>query len=146
MFDFWISMLGEDVLLVKHFCEPNVEQRGACHVATRAIQSLDQLGDLVATKRGSDGLRATAAKIGISPATLSRVEQGHLPDLENFGKICRWLKIDPSALLGLQARPARPMAAVHFRKDRTMKLETAKALADMILAAQRAMLARQELG
>lgn len=111
-------------------------------MASRTIKSLDQLGELVARKRGAAGLRATAAKIGISPATLSRVEQGHLPDLENFSKICRWLNVDPSSILGLEDRP---MAAVHFRKEQTMKLETAKALAEMILATQRALLARKEM-
>ena len=108
--------------------------------------SLDTLGQLVADKRGRHGVRATAAKIGISPATLSRVENGHLPDLENFQKICRWLKVDPSAVLGFDADTAsRPIAAVHFRKKQTMQLETASALAEMILAAQRALLARDEL-
>ena len=110
--------------------------------------SLDTLGQLVADKRGRHGIRATAAKIGISPATLSRVENGHLPDLENFQKICRWLKVDPSAVLGFDADSAsasRPIAAVHFRKKQTMQLETASALAEMILAAQRALLARDEL-
>lgn len=112
-----------------------------------SIKSLDQLGELVAEKRGPLGLRATAAEIGISPATLSRVEQGHLPDLGNFTRICRWLDVDPSAILGLDdVGRDRPVAAVHFRKAQTMKLETAKALADMILAAQRAMAARQEIG
>lgn len=112
-----------------------------------SIKSLDQLGELVAEKRGPLGLRATAAEIGISPATLSRVEQGHLPDLGNFTRICRWLDVDPSAILGLDdVGRDRPVAAVHFRKAQTMKLETAKALADMILAAQRAMAARQEMG
>ena len=110
-------------------------------------KSLDQLGELVAERRGSLGLRAAAAEIGISPATLSRVEQGHLPDLGNFTKICRWLDVDPSTILGLDdIGRDRPVAAVHFRKAQTMKLETAKALADMILAAQRAMVARQEMG
>ncbi len=110
-------------------------------------KSLDQLGGLVAERRGSLGLRAAAAEIGISPATLSRVEQGHLPDLGNFTKICRWLDVDPSTILGLDdIGRDRPVAAVHFRKAQTMKLETAKALADMILAAQRAMVARQEMG
>ena len=108
--------------------------------------SLDTLGQLVADKRGRHGVRATAAKIGISPATLSRVENGHLPDLENFQKICRWLKVDPSAVLGFNADSAsRPIASVHFRKQQTMELETASALADMILAAQRALIARDEL-
>ena len=109
--------------------------------------SLIQLGKLVSEKRGPLGLRATAAEIGISPATLSRVEQGHLPDLGNFTKICRWLDMDPSTILGLDdVGKDKPVAAVHFRKSQTMKLETAKALADMILAAQRAMVARQEMG
>lgn len=111
------------------------------------VNSLNQLGKLVAEKRGPLGLRAAAATIGISPATLSRVEQGHLPDLGNFTKICRWLDVDPSTILGLDdVGKDRPVAAVHFRKAQTMKLETAKALADMILATQRAMVARQEMG
>ena len=108
--------------------------------------SLDTLGQLVVDKRGRHGVRATAAKIGISAATLSRVEHGHLPDLENFQKICRWLKVDPSVVLGFDAdSTSRPVAAVHFRKKQTMELETATALAEMILAAQRALIARDEL-
>ena len=111
-----------------------------------ASSSIKSLGELVTKKRGKFGVRATAAKIGVSPATLSRVENGHLPDLENFGKICRWLGVDPSTILGLDAKAnERPMAHVHFRKKGTMKLESAKALAEMILAAQRAMTASEEL-
>ena len=108
--------------------------------------SLESLGQLVAEKRGKLGMRATAEKIGISPATLSRVENGHLPDLQNFRKICRWLNVDPSILLGFELEAAaRPAAAVHFRKQQTMAYETATALADMILAAQRALVAQDEL-
>jgi len=107
--------------------------------------SVKSLGALVMKKRGPLGIRAAAAQIGISAATLSRVENGQLPDLENFGKICQWLKIDPGSVLGVDvAAEVRPAAAVHFRKKGTMKLETAKALAEMILAAQRAMMARDE--
>lgn len=108
--------------------------------------SLDTLGQLVADRRGRDGIRATAARIGISPATLSRVEKGRLPDLENFRRICRWLRINPSQVLGFDAdEGSRPVAAVHFRKQQTMELETANALAEMILAAQRALTARDKL-
>ena len=108
--------------------------------------SMKSLGALVSKKRGALGIRATAAKIGISPATLSRIENGQLPDLENFSKICRWLKIDPATILGLGTNADDPpVAAVHFRKERTMKLETARALAEMILAAQRAMMSRREI-
>ena len=108
--------------------------------------SLETFGALVVEKRGNQGVRATAKKIGISPATLCRIENGHLPDLENFRKICRWLKIEPSVILGFDSDIAnKPIATVHFRKKQTMKLETAEALAEMILAAQRALNARDEM-
>ena len=108
--------------------------------------SLESLGELVAEKRGELGIRATAEKIGISPATLSRVENGHLPDLINFRKLCKWLEVDSNALLGFDTDTSRPpVAAVHFRKQQTMSLETASALAEMILAAQRALIARDKL-
>ena len=34
-------------------------------------------------------------QIGISKATVSRVESGKLPDIETFIKICIWLETDP---------------------------------------------------
>ena len=33
-------------------------------------------------------------KIGISKATLSRIERGSLPDIETFIKICNWLQVE----------------------------------------------------
>ena len=100
--------------------------------------SLKSLGRLVAQKRGKVGLRATARAIGLSPATLSRVENGQLPDLANFTKICQWLELDPANLLGFDpANLDRPTVAVHFRGGRTMDVNTAAALQDLILAAQR---------
>lgn len=110
-----------------------------------AAPSIEKLGEYVSEKRGKMGVRITAKDIGISPATLSRVENGHLPDLENFQKICRWLEVDPSTLLGFDSTTSRrPSAAVHFRKRGTMPLETASSLAEMILAAQRAIIAQEE--
>ena len=38
-------------------------------------------------------LREAAKKSKISFATLSRMENGHLPELPNFIKICNWLNI-----------------------------------------------------
>lgn len=103
--------------------------------------TLQTLGRRLLEKQGDRGVRETAAEIGISPATLSRVERGYLPDLETFGKVCRWLKIDPGEVLGFKATPAAvPKAAVHFRKDREIAPRTAQALAQLILAAQRALL------
>lgn len=103
--------------------------------------TLESLGRKLAERRGSRGIREVAKEIGLSPATLSRVENGHLPDLLSFEKICRWLGIDPADVLGIDvARKGAPAASVHFRVNRALNEETAKALANMILAAQRAMM------
>jgi hypothetical protein len=51
--------------------------------------------------RGSRSLRVTALEIGISAATLYRVEHCGAPDLESFGNLCRWLSADPNRYLGI---------------------------------------------
>lgn len=110
--------------------------------------SLDTLGQLIVERRGSTGVRAAAREIGISSATLSRVENGHLPDLQNFGLICRWLGIDPNQILGFtsstESGAETIRASVHFRKKNTTSRQTAAALAKMILHVQRALAAQAE--
>ena len=106
--------------------------------------TLQTLGRKLVEKRGSRGIREVAAEVGVSPATMSRVERGHLPDLDTFSKICRWLGVDPGEVLRMKtAVSARPAVAVHFRKDRALEQKTARALADMIMAAQRALMASE---
>jgi len=110
--------------------------------------TIDDFGRLLAAKRGSRGVRAAALDAGVSPATFSRVENGHMPDLKTFASLCRWLSRDPREFLGIevQEEPSkRPQAVVHFKKKKTVKMETAKALGDLILAAQRAILAAEDL-
>jgi transcriptional regulator with XRE-family HTH domain len=100
------------------------------------------IGTKLREQRGSKGVREVAEEVGISAATLSRVERGHLPDIETFGKVCRWLHLDPNEVLGVRAQSVqdeRTKAMVHFRKDRTLRPETAQALGHLILAAQRAL-------
>jgi transcriptional regulator with XRE-family HTH domain len=58
-------------------------------------RTLGSLGAMVREKRGTRKLRDVAAEIGIGPATLMRVEAGRIPDVGTFGKICRWLGVDP---------------------------------------------------
>lgn len=109
---------------------------------------IEELGKLVVRKRGSRGIRAAAADIEVSPATLSRVENGHLPDLATFAKICRWLDVDPARFLGVEtggAEAPQNRAVAHFRKKATVSPETATSLGALILAAQRARQARAEL-
>ena len=53
-------------------------------------------------RRAGKGIREAAKEVGVSPATLSRVESGKVPDLETFGKVCRWLDEDPAVYLGMR--------------------------------------------
>ena len=58
------------------------------------------LASMIKTKRGKKGLRDTADEMGnVSAATLSRVEQGKLPDVETFIKICKWLDVATDAFI-----------------------------------------------
>lgn len=109
---------------------------------------IGEFGRLIAAKRGSRGVRAVAAEIGISSATLSRVENGHMPDLATFAKICKWLERDPREFLGIETAAeatSRQKAVVHFKKKKTVAVETAMALGELILAAQEAIRARDDL-
>ena len=94
------------------------------------------------------GIREAAREAKVSPATLSRVENGKVPDLETFSKICQWLGEDPAEFLGF--KPAHPStlqtAQVHFKKGSAIKKDSAKALSEMILAAQRALLKEEMEG
>jgi transcriptional regulator with XRE-family HTH domain len=106
--------------------------------------TLASFGPLVREKRGKRHLREVAKTIGISAPTLMRIESGRVPDLETFGKVCKWLEIDPGDFLGFdtqkrrvaagdaQADPAVQVSA-HFRIDRLPLQETASALAKMLM-------------
>lgn len=54
--------------------------------------------------RGSMSLRNAAKEIGISTATLSRIERGGVPDLATFKALCVWLGASADDLLGLTTR------------------------------------------
>jgi transcriptional regulator with XRE-family HTH domain len=109
--------------------------------------SIEDFGRLLAAKRGGRGVRAAALEAGVTHSTFSRVENGHMPDLKTFAKLCKWLNRDPREFLGIDvagATPSRPRAVVHFKKKKTVQVETAKALGELILAAQRAVLAAED--
>ena len=109
--------------------------------------TIGDFGRLMAAKHANRGIRAAALDAGVSPATFSRVENGHMPDLETFAKLCKWLARDPREFLGMERTDAlaeRPKAIVHFKKKKTVPVETAKALGELILAAQRAILAAED--
>lgn len=107
--------------------------------------AIQQLGQKVLLKRSGSGIRDTAAEIGVSPATLSRIERGYLPDIGTFQKVCNWLNVDPGDILGgkMQGNTQLQMASVHFRKQQTVAPETAQALAQLILTVQNNVLASE---
>ncbi|WP_223568241.1 helix-turn-helix domain-containing protein [Agrobacterium tumefaciens] len=108
--------------------------------------AIEKLGEMISSRRGTLGVRAAASEIGISPATLSRIENGHVPDLATFAAICRWLGEDPARFLGMQPSnsDAQP-ASVHLRKKKTLSIDTAVALGGMIVAVQQALRDRENL-
>jgi transcriptional regulator with XRE-family HTH domain len=108
---------------------------------------LSELGTLVREKRGNMGVRAAAAEADVSSATFSRVENGQIPDLATFAKICRWLGSDPKQFLGLPEQNAEkpPTAFVHFKKDIAINQKTATSLAQLILTADKALKDRAAL-
>ena len=99
-----------------------------------------KLAHQIKEKRGKRGLREAAQEIGnVSASTLSRIEQGKVPDLDTFIRICRWLdvstdyftKSDSEADVGNDFREPE-VVSLHFRADRTLDPKTIKALANMI--------------
>jgi transcriptional regulator with XRE-family HTH domain len=114
-----------------------------------AQAKLASLGNDVRKHRANKTLRESAKSIGISPATLMRVEAGRVPDVETYGKLCTWLGVDPGSYLGIKSAsakvppatdeitPKQIVVSAHLRADRLPEAETVKALANMIMFAVR---------
>jgi transcriptional regulator with XRE-family HTH domain len=112
-----------------------------------AQAKLGSLGNDVRKHRENKTLRDAARTIGISPATLMRVEAGRVPDVETYGKLCTWLGVDPGSYLGIkpasakqplttgEASPTHVVVSAHFKADRLPDPDTVKALANMIMFA-----------
>ena len=102
--------------------------------------TLQNLGAIVREQRGKRGLREVAAEVGTSAPTLSRIESGKMPDLQTFGKLCRWLGADPASLLGISQTLSHTgstgIAAAHLKAKKEIEPATARALARAIIRAQ----------
>ncbi|RZL60263.1 MAG: XRE family transcriptional regulator [Pedobacter sp.] len=96
-----------------------------------------KLAEVLRSKRGKLGLRAVAAEIGnVSAPTLSRIEQGKVPDVETFIKICGWLQV-PTDFFILNDSPHEPISSkdhvvAHLRADRELGKDTIEMLVKMI--------------
>jgi transcriptional regulator with XRE-family HTH domain len=96
------------------------------------IQSLAQM---IKSKRGDRGLRETAKEIGdVSVSTLSRVENGNLPDIDTYMKLCKWLdvSVDFFATQTQSSESKKNVVVANLRADKTLSQDMAEALIKMI--------------
>jgi transcriptional regulator with XRE-family HTH domain len=111
--------------------------------------TLLRLGAMLRDRRGGKGIREVAHEIGISPATLTRVEGGRLPDIATFQKLCSWLKVNPAEILDISTASSPNsadtlVAAVHLRADQTLPEDAAADLAQLIVVASRELARRAQ--
>lgn len=95
------------------------------------------LAGMLKNKRGDKGLRAVADEIGgVSFATLSRIEQGKLPDVDTFIRICKWLDVTTDTFIigGENKKQISPKEQIlaHLRADRELSKDMTNMLIKMI--------------
>ena len=91
----------------------------------------------VRTRRGENGLRTAAKEIGsVSAPTLSRIEQGGVPDLDTFLRICQWLQETPSSFMAespnLDTVNTPRFIEAHLRADRILEPKVITAISRMV--------------
>lgn len=101
--------------------------------ATSGTERLEDLGQRVKARRDDLhlSLRDASAEIGVSFNTLSRVERGHLPDLENFRRISRWLG-DADGEGEVTGESTPEMVATHLKTDPLLPPEAADRIAAIV--------------
>lgn len=97
------------------------------------------LSSMIKARRGNQGLRAAAEEIGnVSAATLSRVEQGNIPDVDTFISLCKWLGTSTETFIisdnGQEKRNAsnQDLIVSHLRADKTLEPAAAATLIQVI--------------
>lgn len=105
---------------------------------------IEQLAALLRTKRAGRSLREVAQEIGeVSPSTLSRIENGKMPDMDTFLRVCDWLHVAPEKFIkgeDTQREEVSPLERIeaYLRADQVLDPETADALSKVIRAAYKA--------
>lgn len=105
----------------------------------------EYLAALIKTKRGNRGLREIAQEIGgVSPSTLSRIENGKVPDMDTFLRICAWLQVSSEEFIKETDDQQKNEISTtdriegYLRADRELTPEMADALAKLMKSAYRA--------
>lgn len=109
----------------------------------------DKLAHAIRSKRGSLALRTAAQEIeGVSFTTLSRLEQGHVPDVDTYVKVCKWLGASTDDFLNLNSNmgvelPKDKVEAL-LRADPVLPRDVADALIKMVSLAYQQYIKPQE--
>ena len=95
------------------------------------------LSGMIKEKRGKRGLREISAEIGdISPATLSRIEQGKIPDVDTFVKLCKWLGTSTDTFIinhsNGEIKSNKEHIVAHLRAEKELDPSTIQMLLKMI--------------
>ncbi|WP_202807251.1 helix-turn-helix domain-containing protein [Synechocystis sp. PCC 7509] len=102
------------------------------------ILDIEMLADLLRTKRGKSGLREISPAAGVSPSTISRIENGAIPDMATFLAICDWLKIPPHEFIRNTEHKEIPhdyfITCSKLRTDKRIDSNIGNAIANLIEA------------
>jgi transcriptional regulator with XRE-family HTH domain len=93
-----------------------------------------KLSNMIKAKRGDKGLREVSKAIGLSAPTLSRIEQGKVPDVETFMRLCEWLEVpaDTFSKSSETAHSGKKALIGHLRADKELEPDTVDLLIRMI--------------
>ena len=96
--------------------------------------NINALSKMIKSKRSDRGLREAANDIGISVSTLSRVENGNLPDIDSYMKLCKWLEVSIEFFTSPQKSKdsKKQVVVANLRADKTLPKDVAEALIKMI--------------
>jgi transcriptional regulator with XRE-family HTH domain len=97
-----------------------------------------KLSEMIRSKRGNRGLREVGKEIGVSSSTLSRIEQGNLPDIATYVTLCKWLEVPTDFFTENAENSTEQKIVAHLRADKALSKQTAEALIKMIKLAYKA--------
>ena len=104
---------------------------------TAQILKIEHLAKLLKDRRQTRGigLRAAAAEARVAFNTLARVEAGHVPDIETFSRLARWVGRSPADFFGtgnIAAESTPDMIETHLRSDSALSDDAAERIAGIV--------------
>ena len=101
------------------------------------ILKVEDLAKLLKDRRDTKGigLRSAAAEAGVSFNTFARVEKGHVPDIETFSRLARWIGRRPADFLGqgsVTPDSTPDLIETHLRGDPALSSDAAGRIAGIV--------------